>query len=144
MKKPSAGTISSFITALIFGSLFYYIFGVWGFVAISTLFAAFILYIVWSMTFKELDFHDSGPSGYDAELDASLRDGGWDLFWSYDDNDYHNLAEIYSSKLSSSYRLILSDTIPDPRSVQFDGFYESLEDAKEAAQGFIDTYACDE
>lgn len=144
MKKLNAGTISSLITALVFGSLFYYIFGVWGFVVVGIIFATVILYTAFSETYKELEFQDAGPSGYDIELDASLTNGGWKLIWSYDDNDYHNLAEIYSSEQSSSYRLILSDTIPDPRGVQFDGFYESLDDAKAAAQDFVDAYASDE
>jgi len=147
VKKPTAGTISSFITALVFGSLFYYVFGVWGFVVVGLTFAAWMLYGVITLfnnSEADLNYENEGESGYDLELDASLKDGEWTLLWSYDDNDYTNLAEIYSSEKSSTYRLILSDTIPVPRGVQFDGFYESLDDAKAAAQDFVDAHLSDD
>jgi hypothetical protein len=147
VKKPNAWTISSFITALVFGSLFYYIFGGWGFVAVGLIFAAWMILVAMSAIFNDeapRDYENEGESGYDLELDASLKDSEWTLLWSYKDSDYSNLAEIYSSEQSSCYRLLLSDTIPVPRAVQFDGLYESLDEAKEAARDFVDAYASDD
>ncbi len=43
------------------------------------------------------------------DVDAMAREG-WELTYSAEDNDYHMLAQVYSTSGSSRYRVILCDT----------------------------------
>lgn len=55
---------------------------------------------------------------------------------------YFMLAQVFESDTSKSFRTILSET-SNPPSIEDDSEYESLDDAKKAADVWVNSYSLD-
>lgn len=75
------------------------------------------------------------------EID-SVAMQGWSLIYTAENNDYFMLAQVFKSDTGKTYRTILSET-SSPPSIEDDSEYDSLDDAKEAADDWVNSYSSD-
>lgn len=99
--------------------------------------------LLFAMAFKiTVDDPTIGQESDIPEVD-SMAEEGWVLIYTAEDNDYFMLAQVYESDSGQDYRAILSTT-SNPPTIQSDGEYESLDQAKVAADDWAYTYRTDE
>ena len=72
------------------------------------------------------------------EID-SMAMQGWSLIYTAENNDYFMLAQVFKSDTGKTYRTILSET-SSPPSIEDDSEYDSLDDAKKAADDWVNSY----
>lgn len=109
----------------------------YGFILVI-IFGIFLFFIVWKMM-------DDIPIGDDADLSDidSLAAEGWNLIYKAEDNDYYMLAQVFQSDKCNTYRTILTNTAAQ-NSIEDDSEYDSLDDAKEAADAWVEYYVSEE
>ena len=99
--------------------------------------------LLFAMAFKiTVDDPTIGQESDIPEVD-SMAEEGWALIYTAEDNDYFMLAQVYESDSGQDFRAILSTT-SNPPTIQSDGEYESLDQAKVAADDWAYTYRTDE
>ena len=122
------GLLGAILGFLLYGILIVVIFG-----------GLLLLVMAFKMT---VDDPAIGQESDIPEVD-SMAEEGWVLIYTAEDNDYFMLAQVYESDSVQDYRAILSTT-SNPPTIQSDGEYESLDQAKVAADDWAYTYRTDE
>ena len=114
----------------------------YGFVIVIVIVIVFGV-LLFAMAFKiTVDDPTIGQESDIPEVD-SMAEEGWVLIYTAEDNDYFMLAQVYESDSGLDFRAILSTT-SNPPTIQSDGEYESLDQAKVAADDWAYTYRTDE
>ena len=122
------GLLGAILGLLVYGILIVVIFG-----------GLLLLAMAFKMT---VDDPAIGQKSDIPEVDSMAKEG-WILIYTAEDNDYFMLAQVYESDSVQDYRAILSTT-SNPPTIQSDGEYESLDQAKMAANDWAYTYTRDE
>ena len=109
----------------------------YGFILVI-IFGIILFFIVWKMM-------DDIPIDDDADLSDIdyLAAEGWNLIYKAEDNDYYMLAQVFQSDKCNTYRTILTNTAGQ-NSIEDDSEYDSLDDAKEAADAWVEYYVSEE
>lgn len=102
------------------------------------IFGIILFFIVWKMM-------DDVPLGEDSDISDidSMAAEGWSLVYTAEDHDYFMLAQVFQSDTVNTYRTILTNTT-NPQSVEDDSEYDSLDEAREAADSWVNAYISDE
>lgn len=88
---------------------------------------------------------DDLPLGEDSDIADidSMAAEGWNLIYTAEDHDYYMLAQVFQSDKCNTYRTILTNTAGQ-NSIEDDSEYDSLDDAKEAADAWVEYYVSEE